>query len=59
MQTFINQLGNSLLRLDGRLSDKHIYIVYQVEGFYANKKKSRTKKSLLEWSQKAIQKATG
>ena len=59
MRTFINQLGNSLLKLDSMLSDTHIYIVYQVEGFYANKKKSRTKKSLLEWSQKAIQKATG
>ncbi|KAJ7327793.1 Nesprin-1 [Desmophyllum pertusum] len=32
---------------------------FQVEGFYANKKKARTKKYLLEWTQKAAQKATG
>ena len=31
----------------------------KVEGFYANKKKARTKKYLLEWTQKAAQKATG
>ena len=31
----------------------------QVEGFYANKKKARTKKFLLDWSQKASEKATG
>lgn len=36
-----------------------IIILIKVEGFYANKKKSRTKKYLLEWSQKAAQKATG
>jgi len=34
-------------------------IILQVEGFYANKKKSRTKKYLLEWSWKAVEKATG
>lgn len=36
-----------------------IIILIKVEGFYANKKKSRTKKYLLEWSQKAAQKASG
>ncbi|XP_015766744.1 PREDICTED: spectrin beta chain, erythrocytic-like [Acropora digitifera] len=32
---------------------------YQVEGFYVNKRKARTKKVLLEWSRKAAEKAIG
>ena len=35
------------------------WFCFQVEGFYANKRKARTKKVLLEWSRKAAEKAIG